>query len=140
MADNPEFPDCNTCMMIDKHGKLWLFWPIILDNNWESALTNYRTSTDYEGAGAPKWDWQGVVWLKPEDFKDEALTLFDEGIEQAARRRCAERVKAYRRRARRSGWATSSSSASAGSRAASRRCSPAGASCCRSIATPIRSR
>ncbi len=80
LADNPEFPDCNTCMMIDKHGKLWVFWPIILDNHWESALTNYLTSTDYEGPGAPKWNWQGVIWLKPDDFKDKALDLFDKAL------------------------------------------------------------
>ncbi len=82
LADNPEFPDCNTTMMVDGQGKLWLFWPIILDNNWESALTIYRTATDYEGDGAPKWNWQGVVWLKPEDFKDEALKLLEEGLKK----------------------------------------------------------
>ncbi len=82
LADNPEFPDCNTCMMIDGQDKLWLFWPIILDNNWESALTIYRTSTDYQNAGAPQWNWQGVVWLKPADFKDEALKLLEEGLKK----------------------------------------------------------
>jgi predicted neuraminidase len=80
MADNPEFPDCNTCMMIDKHKKLWVFWPIILDNEWDSALTNYRTSTDYTGSGAPKWSWQGVIWLKPADFKDKAMKLLHENL------------------------------------------------------------
>ena len=80
MADNPGFPDCNTCMMIDKNKKLWLFWPIILDNHWESALTNYRTSKDYQGPGTPKWDWQGVIWLKPEDFKDKAMSLLRENL------------------------------------------------------------
>lgn len=78
MADNPEFPDCNTCMMLDKHQVLWLFWPIILDNHWESAVTIYRTSHDYAGDGAPRWDWQGVVWLKPADFKDKAMSLLRE--------------------------------------------------------------
>src|SRR5258708_932352 len=24
MADTPGFPDCNTCMMIDRHERLWL--------------------------------------------------------------------------------------------------------------------
>ncbi|HEX5447073.1 MAG TPA: sialidase family protein [Pirellulales bacterium] len=80
MADNPEFPDCNTCMMIDKDKKLWLFWPIILDNHWESALTNYLVSADYDGDGAPKWQWQGVIWLKPADFKDKAMALFKEQV------------------------------------------------------------
>lgn len=80
MVDNEGFPDCNTCMMIDKHQKLWLFWPIILDNNWESTLTNYRTSKDYSGPGAPQWDWQGVIWLKPADFKEKAMSLLRENL------------------------------------------------------------
>lgn len=80
LADNPAFPDCNTCLMIDRDEKLWLFWPIILDNNWESALTNYLVSKDYQQAGTPDWDWQGVVWLKPDDFKDKALRLFEERL------------------------------------------------------------
>ncbi len=49
MADHPDFPDCNTCMMIDKQNRLWLFWPIILDNHWESCLTNYKVSSNYDG-------------------------------------------------------------------------------------------
>jgi predicted neuraminidase len=75
LADNPGFPDCNTCLFLDATKKLWLFWPIILDNEWGSALTNYRTSSDYLGPGAPAWDWQGVIWLKPDDFQDRARTL-----------------------------------------------------------------
>jgi predicted neuraminidase len=94
MADNPYFPDCNTAMMIDKHQKLWLFWPIILDNHWESALTNYRTSKDYTAAGAPHWDWQGVIWLKPADFKDQALSLLQEKIAKQAEPP-SDRAKAY---------------------------------------------
>ena len=94
MADNPEFPDCNTCMMIDKHKELWLFWPIILDNHWESALTIYRTSTDYSGPGAPQWEWQGVVWLKPADFKDKAMSLLNENLAQRPELN-TERMKKY---------------------------------------------
>jgi len=94
MADFSEFPDCNTCMMIDKQQKLWLFWPIILDNHWESALTNYRVSKDYTGPGAPKWDWQGVIFLKPADFKDKAMKLFRENMARLAPA-AAERVKKY---------------------------------------------
>jgi predicted neuraminidase len=94
MADFPEFPDCNTCMMIDKHQKLWLFWPIILDNHWESALTNYRTSKDYQGPGTPKWDWQGVIWLKPADFKDKAMDLLRENLAKR-QQPPSERTQAY---------------------------------------------
>lgn len=94
MADFPGFPDCNTCMMIDKHQKLWLFWPIILDNNWDSALTNYRTSTDYQKPGVPEWNWQGVIWLKPADFKDKAMSLLNERLAKLPEPP-GEKIKAY---------------------------------------------
>jgi predicted neuraminidase len=72
MADTPGFPDCNTCMMIDGKNQLWLFWPTILANTWESCLTNYRVSRDFNGAGPPKWERQGLVLLKPQDFSKDA--------------------------------------------------------------------
>jgi predicted neuraminidase len=73
MADTPGFPDCNTAMFIDARKRLWLFWPTIIDNNWSSCLTNYRYATEYAGDGAPKWDWQGVMFLKPMNFEEEML-------------------------------------------------------------------
>jgi arylsulfatase A-like enzyme/predicted neuraminidase len=76
MADTPGFPDCNTAMWIDKNEKLWLFWPVILANSWESCLTHYRTSSDYQKDGAPKWDWQGNIPLKPKDFEPVMLREF----------------------------------------------------------------
>ncbi len=94
LADVPGFPDCNTCMMIDKHQKLWLFWPIILDNHWESALTLYRTSSKYTAPGAPEWDWQGVIWLKPADFKDKALDLWRQTTAKLSPE-LKEKVKVY---------------------------------------------
>jgi predicted neuraminidase len=72
MADTPGFPDCNTAMMIDGKNQLWLFWPTILANTWESCITNYRVSRDFDGAGAPKWARQGLVLLKPDDFSKDA--------------------------------------------------------------------
>ena len=77
MADTPGFPDCNTCMMIDDQDRLWLFWPTILANTWESCLTNYRLSTRYAGPGAPEWDRAGLILLKPDDFQAPALQLLD---------------------------------------------------------------
>ncbi len=72
MADTPGFPDCNTCMMIDGNDRLWLFWPTILAHTWESCLTKYRTSLDYAGPSAPKWEGESLVLLKPDDFSKEA--------------------------------------------------------------------
>jgi predicted neuraminidase len=73
LADYPGFPDGNTALFIDRNQRLWLFWPIILDNQWSSCLTNYRTSTDYQGQGPPKWEWQAIIPLKPLDFEAEML-------------------------------------------------------------------
>jgi predicted neuraminidase len=80
LADHPGFPDCNTCMMIDRKGRLWLFWPIILANTWESCLTNFKVSSHYTKAGPPLWEREGLVFLKPADFRDEALRLLDEAL------------------------------------------------------------
>ena len=71
LVDNRGFPDGNTALFIDSEKRLWLFWPIVLANTWQSCITNYLTSTDYEGHGAPKWDWQGTLWMKPMHFKEE---------------------------------------------------------------------
>lgn len=73
LADTPGFPDCNTALFIDGRKRLWLFWPVILANTWESCLTNYRVASSYESEGAPTWEWQGVLYLKPQDF--EAVML-----------------------------------------------------------------
>jgi predicted neuraminidase len=71
MADTPGFPDGNTAMFIDARRKLWLFWPLVIANTWQSCLTSYRVSSQYEGDGSPKWEWQGIMPLKPEAFVEE---------------------------------------------------------------------
>ncbi len=78
MADHKDFPDCNTAMMIDEQQRLWLFWPTIIANSWESAITKYRVSTDYLGEGTPKWEKEGIILLKPKDFSEQGNRLLDE--------------------------------------------------------------
>ncbi len=78
MADRKDFPDCNTAMMLDQQQQLWLFWPTILANSWESAITNYRISSDYLGDGTPKWKSEGIILLKPIDFSEQGNQLLDE--------------------------------------------------------------
>lgn len=75
LADRRGFPDCNTCMMIDRQKQLWLFWPTIVADSWETCLLNFRVAADYESEGPPKWDREGLILLKPENFRDEALRL-----------------------------------------------------------------
>ncbi len=69
-ADTPGFPDCNTCLMIDRRQRLWVFWPLILDNTWDSCLTHYRVSENYTLDGPPQWSWQGSIPLIPSHFEE----------------------------------------------------------------------
>ena len=65
MADTPEFPDTNCCMIIDPKGRLWLLWPTIQANLWESALMKYKISSNYMmPVGPPKWDEMRVMHVK----------------------------------------------------------------------------
>jgi predicted neuraminidase len=81
-ADTPGFPDCNTCLHVDRRGRLWLFWPVIIANSWESALTHYRVSKTPTGDGAPDWSKHGIILLKPEDFREAAIEKIDAALAQ----------------------------------------------------------
>ncbi|MBP3959015.1 sulfatase-like hydrolase/transferase [Gemmata sp. G18] len=76
MVDTPGFPDCNTTMWVDKDDKLWLFWPVIIANSWESCITQYRVSSDFQKDGTPKWTWQDTILLKPKNFEEVMLREF----------------------------------------------------------------
>lgn len=80
MADTPGFPDCNTCLMVDGRDRLWLFWPVILANSWESCLTRYQVADAPLGDGCPRWTRHGTILLKPDDFSGEANRLLDEHL------------------------------------------------------------
>ena len=77
MADTPGFPDCNTAMFVDSANRLWLFWPTIIANTWESCITNYRVSKNFTADGPPVWDWQATILLKPQDFERTVLDALD---------------------------------------------------------------
>lgn len=84
MADQPDFPDCNTCMHLDKEGRLWLFWPTVIANSWESCLTRFRMATpaDLKTEGSPDWSSEGLVLLKPDDFGPEAEAVFTKLLQE----------------------------------------------------------
>src|SRR5712664_2353152 len=65
MADTPGYPDTNCCLLIDPQGRLWLFWPTILANRWETALMKYRVSSDYHHDGPPTWEVNEVLHVTP---------------------------------------------------------------------------
>ena len=67
MADTPGYPDGNPTMFIDPRRRLWLLWPVILSNQWESALMKYKISSDYARDGAPRWDVNEVLHVTPSE-------------------------------------------------------------------------
>ena len=68
IADTPGFPDCNPALFLDSKQRLWLFWPVIIANEWHTGLLKYRVSTDYKGPGAPKWQEKESWLVIPRDF------------------------------------------------------------------------
>lgn len=66
VADTPGFPDTNCVVYLDSQKRLWLLWPVILANTWESALMKYRISTDYQQAeGPPVWGFADNLLVIP---------------------------------------------------------------------------
>lgn len=66
LADTPGFPDANPVLFIDPRARLWLFWPVILNNEWPSALLTYRISSSYQDPAQPvRWEEQRNLLLKP---------------------------------------------------------------------------
>jgi predicted neuraminidase len=84
MADTPGFPDTNCCMIIDPKQRLWLLWPTIQANTWESALMKYKVSSDFmQPEGAPKWDYMEVMHVKQrDDFEQRIKTKTEEYVAQ----------------------------------------------------------
>lgn len=77
MADTPGFPDCNTALMADESGGVWLFWPVIIANSWESCVTRFKYAADPRGMGDPDWTREGIILLRPEDFQEPAREVLD---------------------------------------------------------------
>ena len=80
MADTPGYPDTNCCMFIDPKQRLWLLWPTILANQWESALMKYRISSRYQDDGPPAWEASEVLHVTPGPEFEAAVKQATEGF------------------------------------------------------------
>lgn len=77
MADTYAMPDCNPVLFLNANNKLFLVWIAVQANRWENSILKFRTSTNYDTDGAPDWDWQDNILLKPDDsFADEVEMKF----------------------------------------------------------------
>lgn len=69
LADTPGFPDTNPTLFLDRKARLWLFWPAILANTWESALMKYKVSEDYQQQeGPPRWSAADNLLVIPKNL------------------------------------------------------------------------
>lgn len=119
-ADTPEYPDTNCAMFQAPDGRLWLVWPTILANLWESSLLKVRTTADFDHPGAPRWQTDAVIhitpgaefdaaiqrWLPVAERQLETQSLSPEHREEARRYLAAMREKAADKLYRRLGWMT----------------------------------
>jgi len=101
LADTPGFPDCNTALFIDRDQQLWLFYPTILANSWESCLTNFKIAKQFAAPESPRWYREAMILLKPDDFADEARKRLDVELEPYQDKlppRTVENIRALRER------------------------------------------
>lgn len=91
LIDTPGFPDANPVLWLDGQQKLWLFWPIIIANEWHTALLESRVATVYPQAGKPVvWSAGNSILLKPQHL-EERLTAWLDRVEPTL---TSERMKA----------------------------------------------
>ncbi len=118
MADTPGYPDTNCTMFIDPQARLWLMYPTILANEWETALMKYKIASDYQKDGVPKWTINEVLHITPgaefEQTVTQFLTDFEPQIKalpELMQKRARDFAEATRKHAadkyfRRLGWMT----------------------------------
>lgn len=86
MADTPDIPDCNPVLYLDAQDRLWLIWIVVQSNRWEHSILKYKRADEPGNSGAPNWNWQDIILLKPGEDLGERLragvraTEYDEGM------------------------------------------------------------
>jgi predicted neuraminidase len=98
MSDTFGVSDNNPALGIDAQKRLWLVHATLLavpSRTWGSALLQYKTASDYEGAGAPRWDRERILVPKP-DGLDEVIAGGADDVRRRAGRQSPEGVQRAR--------------------------------------------
>jgi predicted neuraminidase len=78
LADTPGFPDCNPTIFVDSRRRLWLVWPVILANEWHTALLKYKISSDYgDLTRPPRWEVSEDMLFVPRNFAAKSLSVLE---------------------------------------------------------------
>ena len=91
LADTPGFPDTNPALFLDSQRRLWLLWPVILANEWHTALMKYRITRDLQGYSG--WDMSDTLLFVPTDFAARATEALMKWPGSPERQRLLERAK-----------------------------------------------
>jgi len=84
IADTPHFPDCNPAVFVDSARKLWLLWPVIMANEWHTALMRYSISSDYKNPAAPpRWEHSGIITFIPRNFAAKVQDVLGPAVSKA---------------------------------------------------------
>lgn len=79
MFDTPGFPDTNPVLYFDSTQRLWMFWGLIVANQWETAILKYvRSDTQWKTPAAPKWQWSSEILLKPANLVERTKEYLDQ--------------------------------------------------------------
>ena len=109
LADSPGFPDTNCVLYLDSKDRLWLLWPVIIANRWESALMKYKVSSDHlQSDGPPNWDRSDNIILIPRHIAERTQAVFGRLVgEPGIGARASEQIaKANDKFFSRMGWFT----------------------------------
>src|SRR5688572_1040233 len=88
VSDTFGVSDNNPALGIDAQKRLWLVHATLLAipaRTWGSALLQYRVSSDYERAGAPRWDRSSVLIPKPEGIDEMIARAADDARRRTGR-------------------------------------------------------
>jgi predicted neuraminidase len=88
ISDTFGVSDNNPALGIDPQKRLWLVHATLLAvpaRAWGSALVQYKVATDYEGAGAPRWDRSSVLVPKPDGIDELIARAADDARRRTGR-------------------------------------------------------
>ena len=79
LYDTPGFPDTNPTLYFDSQKRLWMFWGLIVANEWHTAILKYvRSDNAWNGPAAPKWQWSSEILLKPVNILEKTKQYLKE--------------------------------------------------------------
>jgi predicted neuraminidase len=72
IADTPGFPDTNPILWVDKGQRLWLFWGLVIANEWHTSLLKYQRAD----SGKLPFTWGDSIVLKPLRIAEKTKAAF----------------------------------------------------------------